>query len=164
MDAVAREANVSRMTVYYQYESKTKLLEALCDDLAARGGMEQLAKAFASPDALAALEAFVRRFAQFWGADRRLVRRLHGMAALDPEIEEVIRAREARRREGLKVLVRRVKEQYGRPRPKEFDGTVEMLWAVISFEMFNALAGSDKSFADVVPQIMLLAKGALALK
>ena len=38
IDAVARRADVARMTVYYQFGSKRGLLEALFDLLAARGG------------------------------------------------------------------------------------------------------------------------------
>lgn len=161
MEAVAREAGVSRMTVYYQFESKTKLLEAICDDLAARGGMEQMGTVFACPDPFDALDTLVGVFARFWGSDRRLVRRLHGMAALDPEFEDVIRAREGRRREHLRVLVRRVAERHGRPAPEALDETVEVLWSLISFEMFHALAGPDRGFEDVVPQIRRLARAAL---
>src|SRR5262249_35488233 len=39
LEAVARRARVSRMTVYNQFESKAKLLEALFDSLAERGPM-----------------------------------------------------------------------------------------------------------------------------
>jgi AcrR family transcriptional regulator len=46
IDAVARQADVARMTVYHQFGSKIGLLEGLCDSLAASGGMEQLATAF----------------------------------------------------------------------------------------------------------------------
>ena len=111
MEAVAREAGVARMTVYYQFESKSKLLEALCDDLATRGGMDQMGAVFANPDPLDAMTAFVEVFARFWSTDRTVIRRLHGMAALDPVVEAVIRDREARRREGLRVLVRRIMDR-----------------------------------------------------
>ena len=36
VDAVAKQAGVSRMTVYYQFDSKAGLLDALFDDLAER--------------------------------------------------------------------------------------------------------------------------------
>ena len=161
MEAVAREAGVSRMTVYYRFESKTKLLEALCDDLAARGEMEQVGRVFARPDPLDAVETYIGVFARFWGSDRRVIRRLRGMAALDPEIEAVIRAREERRRAGLQVLVRRVAERHGRPAPEALEETVEILWALMSFEMFHALAGADRGFEEVVRQIARLARAAL---
>ena len=37
MEAVARQAGVARMTVYYQFESKVGLLEAVSDDLMPSG-------------------------------------------------------------------------------------------------------------------------------
>jgi AcrR family transcriptional regulator len=163
MEAVARQAGASRMTVYYQFKSKTGLLEALCDDLATRGGMDQMASVFACPDPLDALSEFVRLFARFWGSDRRVIRRLHGMAALVPEIEAVIRAREARRREGLHELVRRIAGQRGHPAPGAAEETVNVLWAVISFEMFHALAGPDRTFEQVAPEVIQLARAALGL-
>jgi AcrR family transcriptional regulator len=163
MDAVAREANVSRMTVYYQFESKAKLTEALCDDLAARGGMDQMGAVFARPDPLDALDAFVGQFARFWGSDRRLVRRLHGIAALDPEIDAVICARERRRREGLRTLVRRIADAHGRPAEDAFDEVVDTLWATISYEMFHALAGADMAFDEVAPRIAALARASLGV-
>jgi AcrR family transcriptional regulator len=164
MEAVAREAGVARMTVYYQFESKSKLLEALCDDLATRGGMDQMGAVFANPDPLDAMTAFVDVFARFWSTDRTVVRRLHGMAALDPVVEAVIRDREARRREALRVLVRRIMDRYGIPTPEAFEETVEVLWALISFEMFQALAGPNRTFEEVSPQIARLARAALGVQ
>src|SRR5262245_43869901 len=49
IEAAARQAGVARMTLYYQYGSKTGLLNALFDDLAARGGLEQMASVFHEP-------------------------------------------------------------------------------------------------------------------
>src|SRR5205807_3910390 len=98
IDAVARQAGVARMTVYYQFGSKLGLLEALFDDLAARGQMQQLATAFQQPDPVVALAEYIAVFGHFWTSDRRMIRRLHGVAALDPEVELGLRAREERRR------------------------------------------------------------------
>src|SRR3954467_13825419 len=83
IDAVARQAGVARMTVYYQFGSRGGLLEALCDQLAARGGIEQLAGAFGQAEARAALAELVAVFGRFWGSDRLVARRLHGLAVLD---------------------------------------------------------------------------------
>ena len=46
MEAVARVADVSRLTVYYQFDSKAGLLEALYNYIARRGEMERLAEVF----------------------------------------------------------------------------------------------------------------------
>src|SRR5262245_9178086 len=104
MEAVARQAGVSRMTVYYQFASKAWLLEALCDSMAARGGIEQLRGAFMQPEPLDALQMFILVLGRFWDSDRLVIRRLHGLAALDEDFEKVIEAREGRRRHGLQVL------------------------------------------------------------
>src|SRR3979411_870604 len=56
IDAVAREADVARMTVYHQFTSKLGLLEALFDDLAHRGGLERMPAVFTRADPVAALE------------------------------------------------------------------------------------------------------------
>src|SRR6516162_674589 len=117
IDAVARQADVARMTVYHQFGSKIGLLEALSDSLAAHGGMEQLANAFRQPGPLDALDEYIRVFSRFWQSDRLVTRRLRALSALDPDFEQVVRARDERRRQGLRVIVQRLVEKYGTPAP-----------------------------------------------
>ena len=50
------------------------------------------------------------------------------------------------------------------PDPEAFEETVEVLGAVISFEMFQALAGPDRTFEEVSPQIARLARAALGIQ
>jgi AcrR family transcriptional regulator len=163
IDAVAREADVARMTVYYQFGSKIGLLEALCDSLAAQGGMEQLATAFRQPDPLDALAEYIAVFGRFWNSDRLVTRRLRGLAALDSDFEQVIRARDERRRQGLSVIARRLVEKHGRPAPEAFDETVNILYTLTSFETFDALAGPIRSLEEVAPVVQRLARAALSL-
>ncbi len=86
MEAVAREAGVTRQTVHNQFGSRADLLEALCDFAALEGGLDRLPEALGQADPLAALEKFVELFAAFWASDAGLTRRLHGLAALDPSL------------------------------------------------------------------------------
>src|SRR5215208_4057477 len=90
IEAVARQADVARMTVYYQFGSKVGLLEAICDTLAANGGITQLEKIFQLADSQEILGEYIRLLSQFWDSDRLLARRLRGLAAIDPEFEQVI--------------------------------------------------------------------------
>jgi AcrR family transcriptional regulator len=163
IDAVARAADVARMTVYYQFGSKIGLLEALSDSLAAHGGMEQLAAAFQRPDPLDALAEYIAVFGRFWNSDRLVTRRLRALAALDPDFEQVVRARDERRREGLRVIVRRLVEKYARPTPEAFDEAVDVLYTLISFECFDTLAGSTRSLEEITPVVQRLARSALGL-
>jgi AcrR family transcriptional regulator len=59
VEAVANRADVARATVYYQFETKTGLIEALCDALAEDGQMSDLASAFMEPDPIEGLSRFV---------------------------------------------------------------------------------------------------------
>lgn len=162
MEAVARQADVARMTVYHQFGSKVGLLEALCDTLASSGGMEQLAEAFRRADPRDALDHYITVFARFWESDRLVLRRLRGLAALDPDFGQVIRARDERRREGLGVLVRRILGQ-SQTDMAAFDETVNMLYTLTSFECFATLAGPTRSLEAVTPQVIRLAHAALSL-
>src|SRR3989442_10999895 len=90
LDAVARRADVARMTVYYQFGSRGGLLEALFDDLAARGGIPQLPSAFQEPDPMVALDRLIEIFAHFWTSARVVHRRLRAIAVLDPGLLQAL--------------------------------------------------------------------------
>ena len=163
IDAVARQADVARMTVYHQFGSKIGLLEALSDSLAAHGGMEQLANAFRRIDLLESLEEYIRVFSRFWQSDRLVTRRLRALSTLDPDFEQVVKARDERRREGLRVIVLRFVEKYGKPAPETIDETVNILFTLLSFETFDTLAGSTYSIEEISPVVQRLARAALGL-
>jgi len=163
IEAVAHKADVARMTVYHQFGSKIGLLEALSDSLAAHGGMEQLANAFRKPDALNALDEYITVFSRFWQSDRLVTRRLRALSALDLDFEQVVRARDERRREGLRVIIRRLVEKYGKPAPEAFDEIVNILFTLLSFETCDTLAGSTRSIEEISPVVQRLARAALDL-
>jgi len=163
IDAVARQADVARMTVYHQFGSKIGLLEALSDSLAAHGGMEQLANAFRQKDPLEALDEYIRVFSRFWQSDRLVTRRLRALSTLDPDFEQVVKARDERRREGLRVIVLRFVEKYGKPAPETIDETVNILFTLLSFETFNTLAGPTRSIEEVLPVVQRLARATIEL-
>jgi len=161
IDQVARQADVARMTVYHQFGSKGGLLEALCDALAASGGMEQLATAFRLPDPLAALDQYLLIFGRFWDTDRLVTRRLRALAALDPDFEQVIQARDERRRKGVRVITQRLSEQKNIPPDTSPDEIVDVLFTLSSFETFETLAGPTRSLEEVAPLVCKLARAAL---
>ncbi len=164
LEAVARRAGVARMTVYYQFGSKRGLLEALFDWFAARGKIaEHIGGAFQREDPLEALDQLVAAFGQFWGASRVPIRRVRALAALDAELEQAVEERNQRRREALRAMVGRLSRQRGAPPADAADQTIEMLYAVTSFETFDTLAGSAKKLQDVVPLVQKLARAAVTV-
>lgn len=163
IDAVARKADVARMTVYHQFGSKIGLLEALSDSLATQGGMEQLANAFRRAEPLEALDAYITVFSRFWNSDRLVTRRLRALAALDSDFEQVVGARDERRRQGLRVILQRLNEKYGQPAPEALEETVNVLYTLLSFESFDTLAGPGRSIEEVASIVQQLAYAALHL-
>ena len=154
VDAVARQADVARATVYYQFGSKTGLLEAVCDHLAEIGGLAGLGEAFADPDPRQALRRFVACFGGFWAADRPAMRRLRALAQLDPDVGAVIAARDQRRHDGLTVLAARL----AAADPAEVDHAVRVLMTLTSFETFDTLAGPDQEITAALPDVLRLAE------
>jgi AcrR family transcriptional regulator len=161
MDAVAERAGVARMTVYYQFGSRTGLLEALFDGLASRGLVERLRASFGHAEPFEALAAFIAAFVGFWASDRVVIRRLRSLAGLDDEVGSRIQARDARRRDGLRVIIGRFAAQYGRPAPDALDETIDVLHSLTSFETFDALAGSSRSPEDVATLLIRVARSVL---
>jgi AcrR family transcriptional regulator len=164
VDAVARLANVSRMTVYYQFTSRAGLLEALFDDLAMRAQIgEWLAAAFQEPDGSAALDALIAAFAHFWSSARVVLRRLHALAALDAEVERGQQARNERRRQAILVMLNRLQTETGQPVPDAMAEAVAVVHMLTSFETFDALAGAGHDPEAVTPTVQRLVHAALGL-
>jgi AcrR family transcriptional regulator len=163
VDAVAKRAGVARATVYYQFGSKTGILEALCDALAETGQMADLANVFTEPDPLEALARFIGVFGRFWSADRLVTRRLRALAALDPDVDAVIAARDNRNRTGLEVLVSRIAADPEITMSIQPEDAVRLLHTLTRFETFDSLAGDDNQPTDVVPLVTRLAGAALGM-
>jgi AcrR family transcriptional regulator len=162
IDAVANQAGVARMTVYYQFKSKGGLLEALFDDLASRGLVERLRPALCQAEPLDALSGLIAAFGGFWSSDRLVIRRIRALAALDPVVEQSVRARDERRREHLRVILGRLVEQ-GQLAAESADEAVDCLHTLTSFETFDNLAGVWRQPDEVVPVVQRIACAALGL-
>lgn len=155
VDAVAKRADVARATVYYQFGSKTGLLEALCDSLAERGGMSGLARVFTASDPDEALQLLVTAFARFWNADRPAMRRLRALAALDPDVAVVIAARDDRRRRALQTLLDRRDDVPDAPY------VLRVAHMLTSFETYDALRSSGQRHGDVPRTVVGLISSAI---
>ncbi|WP_188316853.1 TetR/AcrR family transcriptional regulator [Solihabitans fulvus] len=162
IDSVAREADVSRQTVYNAFGSKSGLLEALCDALANRGRLDRLAGAMTQGSPDAALAGFVEVFCRFWAADRVVTRRLRGLAVADRDLDRVLRERDERRRHGLRALLRLFPELVdGSAEPQ--DDLVDLLWTLTSFETFDVLATKTRGVAAVAALLTDAAGAVLGL-
>lgn len=143
LDAVARAAGVTRLTVYNQFESKRGLLEAVFDDIAERGGLFELRSVLAEADAMSSLRGVVAVFCRFWASHDRVLAKLAGMTKLDRDIAASLKQRTERRRQVLTVLVGRL------PGVRKAADLVDILFALTTFETFEALSFRQRSAAAV---------------
>jgi AcrR family transcriptional regulator len=134
LDAVAKKAGVTRLTVYNQFGSRRALLEATFDHLAERGGLHRIREAMTNPDPHAALQQIVAIFCGFWSVHRDALWHLHASSASDPEFEENLRARNERRRSLLSVVVGRIIE--GDRRPEANTELVDVLFALTGIAFY----------------------------
>ncbi len=151
---------MARATVYYQFESKAGLLEAVCDSLAMEGGLAELESAFRQLDPHQALRGFVDCFARFWAVDPQVMSRLRALAALDPEVGAVIAERDQRRRRGLEVLLGRFFPSKRARNTAKLERVTTVLYTLTSFETFASLSGRHRqpaAVADEVAELMEMA-------
>lgn len=160
VDAVARRAGVSRMTVYNQFGSKAALLEAVFNLLMVRGGIDGpqgMPSVFRVADPLDALETMFGVLSRYYSVDRTVKRRLHALAALQPDVAQALALREDRRRRGITTLLGRM----GRADRGAGPGLVDLLFTLTSFEAFDTLAGHTRGFAEAAPLLARAARAAV---
>ena len=141
VDAVAKRAGVSRMTVYYQFGGRAPLLEAVLDDLANRVGLTpEIAAAMRQQSPEAALGQVVAVFCGFWESQRLVIRRLRAMAVLDPELSGVYR--DERRRRLITAAL-----SGGTAQP---ESVIDLLVVLTSFETYDTLAADSDDAGRVI--------------
>ncbi|MDR6383465.1 MULTISPECIES: TetR/AcrR family transcriptional regulator [Paraburkholderia] len=148
LEAVARAAGVTRLTVYNQFGSRRGLLEAVFDRLAQNAGMHAIADAMAEPDPFVALTQMVRLAMGVWSQNEPIAR-LFAEAQIDPEFAEMMAKRVQKRRHALTGLVSRLVDRYGPPSVPESD-VVDMLDLLISYPGYDALRRSERSVERII--------------
>jgi hypothetical protein len=144
--------------VYYQFNSKVGLLEAVCDSLAVGGRLGDIEAAFSQADPMESIRIVIRCFARFWDFDRTAMRRLRSLARLEPEVGAVIEERDNRRRGIIEVFVDRL---FTDPGLSEASRLVRVLTTITSFETFDALARPPETAATATAEIIELAEAAI---
>jgi AcrR family transcriptional regulator len=153
LDFLAREAGVSRQTVHNLFGTKIGVLEALFDQLAGVGGMGRMAEVMRLGDRDALLPEFVKVFTDFWSTDRLFLRRIHGLAAIDPELGTALKERNGRRFMAAATIVNRfAKTNQEREKSKQ----AASLFALTSFEFFDALADKLGTFEEAARVVLTL--------
>lgn len=154
MASLAEESGVTRQTIHNLFGTKTGVLEAVFDLIALESGMERMREVMMLPPGDAQLTRFVGIFCGLWAKNRMLIRRVHGMGAIDPEFGGVIEARNQRRRMAATRIVQRMGSD-------DSTGRAAMLAALTSFEFFDALAESCGSEGEAEAMVLRLARAGI---
>ena len=149
LDAVAKAAGVTRLTVYNQFGSRNGLLEAAFDTVAERGNLTRLTEAMTVLDPRAALAQVVRIFCDFWMSHAGLGG-IFAAAALDAELGKALAARNERRRVLLEVLVDRQGVADGQAKAD----IIDLLFTLTSFATFRSLRNEHRD-GDAIYALLL---------
>lgn len=145
------------MTVYNAFRSKSRLLEAIFDDIA-RSGLPEVFPP--SGSALEAIDACLAAFAHFWESERLSIRRLRALAVLDREVGAAIANREKRRWNVTLELAERFAGKRGRPLGRE---AIDLFHVAASFESYDRLRLMGQSPQEAARGIRALCRRILGL-
>jgi AcrR family transcriptional regulator len=144
MASLAAESGVTRQTIHNLFGSKRGVLEALFDTLALEGGMERMREVMHTTDPRAMLLAFIQIFCGFWSEHRTLLRRIHGIGAIDPDFGEILKARNERRHT---IALRVTRNWKG---AQDAHAAAACLTALTSFEFYDSLVMHATSQPEAV--------------
>ncbi|GAA3793761.1 TetR/AcrR family transcriptional regulator [Streptomyces chiangmaiensis] len=163
IDKVAKRAGVSRSTVYLVFGTRAGLFEALAADLLARGGVEEMLKAAARPDAREGLRGAIHGCVSMYAAHRDVLRALSSLAALDADsVGEAIRRMEEGRVGGMAHLAQRLAEQDVLDPDVTVGEATDLLWLLTSFDSFDLLyTGRGKTTETVAVTLCAAAERSL---
>ena len=150
------------MTGYYQFGARMGLLAALFDSLASPRGWPAHHRDTA-PRPASGAGGVHRQPRPLLGLRPYLIGRLQGLAAIDPDFQQIWHTREELRRQGLKALTERIAQTHGHPAPAGVDEAADILYGLVAFETFNSIAGTTRPYKQVSPIIYRLALTALGL-
>lgn len=162
LDAVARRAGVTRMTVYNHFGSKGVLLGEVFDLLVERDAFSGMPALFEAKDLGAALDGLVGILGRFYDDNRQLMLKMVGVAGLDPDLDKVLLEKNQRRRRGIEAIL----GKFGAPKQPAVERSelVNTLDVLLSFHTFNSLAGPDRTPAQVVAHVRGMIRGILGIR
>lgn len=136
---VAAEAGVSRATVYKSVGPRQQLLAAVFEDQGRLIAFDRVLTAMAIADPRTAVIATVRESCRAWSVMPNAIRKTLALAALDVEIDELVRAYERSRRVRLTSLARRWCSARGRRASADVRAAAATLALLTSFTAFDLL-------------------------
>ena len=159
MESLAKASGVTRQTIHNLFGTRAGVLEALFDQIALAGGMDRMREVMTASSPNAMLDGLIQVLSTFWAKNRLLLKRIHGVAAIDPEFGKAIQARNQRRMMAAERVIGRLD---GAAQTEERQARVASLVALTSFEFFDALAEATESTETAQEQLPRVIRRALS--
>lgn len=161
IQAIAKEAGVTRPTVYQQFGTHGGLLLAVVNDALDRADVRSVRKALQLQDAGKAVRGVIRGSCRFWDSEATLFRRFKGLSLVDEPAAEVDRNKEDVRRGHIRNLATRLDEQdllrSGITRNEAF----ERLYLLTSFEVYETLRSAGHSTDSIAARLLAMVEDAV---
>lgn len=142
LERVAERADVVRATIYYQFGSKSGLLDALV------GAMELDARIHESRRHDHTFTQLLRRVTGLWEDHGDVLRSILAMATVDPKTGEVVSRHQQGRRQRIIELVEQIGDS-GRLEV-DHDDAVDLLWLLTDFQTYDFLRQNTSRDPDDV--------------
>ncbi|MFA1549880.1 TetR/AcrR family transcriptional regulator [Actinomadura chokoriensis] len=165
LEQVAADAGITRVTIYRQFSSKLGLLDAVAEDLAQRARLVSgVEAALTVDDPVAAFQELVVKLCRFWDTDPDLLRRLLGLATVDPEAGHVVQSREQWRFDQIAAFVRRLDAAGRLHDDLDVEQAVAVIGAVTGFPACDEMATRLRlRHAELGPLVVTLLSGVIRL-
>jgi AcrR family transcriptional regulator len=155
MAAIAKESGLTRQTVHNLFGTKVDVIEALFDDIAYRAGMQNMHVIMQSSDPAWMTGEYLRLMVSLWSEDRVLIRRIHGLRAIDPELGAALNRRDQRKKMAIGKIMNALESSRGSAfSPEERQYHESILYAFTSFEVYEQLAESLGSIEAVSEAVL----------
>ena len=161
MESLAKASGVTRQTIHNLFGTRSGLLGTLFDQIARDAGMERMRDVMMTSDAESMLDGFIKVFSIFWAKNRLLLKRIHGIAAIDPEFGTAIRARNQRRHTAATRVIERLESDSKGKNAEGKSERIACLVALTSFEFFDALVESLGTVEAAEKQLPALIRRAM---
>jgi AcrR family transcriptional regulator len=154
LDAVAKAAGVTRLTVYNQFGARRGVLEAVFASIAEKGGIARLGTITAIEPSHAALDQLIEIFCEFWGSDAAIAPIFDAMTT-DPEIAAALAPRIDSGLKAIASLAARISK------PPARQDMTDLIAVLTSFPSYRMLA-KTRSPAEIKKIIQAACRNQIA--
>lgn len=163
VERLAKEAGVSRSTVYTVFGSRAGLFDALGSRILSSAGFDQMVAQVLQPDPVQGLRDGIRANVQMYAAHRDVLRSLYSMAQLDGEaVGGAVRRLELGREHGMRDLAERLSTHEALREGSDQRDAFEVLWLATGFDSFDLLyTGQNLGVERTTARLVEIAERAL---